>query len=400
MNDIRTRRVHPGVLALAVTSFAIGVAEFVVVGILPAIAGDLKVSLDRAGELVGLYALALAVGTPLVVLALARFPRKPVLLGLVAVFMAGNLLSAMSVDYASLLVGRVVTAVAHGSFFAIGATVAAALAPRDQASRAIAIMFSGLTLAMVIGVPLGSILGNGMGWRLPFFAVAALAALALMATAWWLPPMPAPRVGRMSAQLAALGQPSILAMMCVTILGFGSSFAAFTFITPILTGLTGFSSTAASVLLVVFGAATLVGNLAGGRFASSLGWQSALRLLFALLGATLAVIGLSLSHPLPMVVMLFIWGVLAFGMSPGVQAAMLETAERDAPQAVDFASGLNISSFNLGISLGETVGGALVAHGHLGLTPWAGVISVVAAQVPLAWMGARARRAGAIGGMA
>ncbi|GBQ86940.1 arabinose efflux permease [Gluconacetobacter johannae DSM 13595] len=400
MNDIRTRRVHPGVLALAVTSFAIGVAEFVVVGILPAIAGDLKVSLDRAGELVGLYALALAVGTPLVVLALARFPRKPVLLGLVAVFLAGNLLSAMSVDYASLLVGRMVTAVAHGSFFAIGATVAAGLAPRDQASRAIAIMFSGLTLAMVIGVPLGSILGNGMGWRLPFFAVAALAALALAATAWWLPSMPAPRVGRMSAQLAALGQPSILAMMCVTVLGFGSSFAAFTFITPILTGLTGFSSTTASVLLVVFGAATLVGNLAGGRFASSLGWQPALRLLFALLGAALAVIGLTLSYPLPMVVMLFIWGVLAFGMSPGVQAAMLETAERDAPQAVDFASGLNISSFNLGISLGETVGGALVAHGHLGLTPWAGVVSVVAAQAPLAWMGARARRAGAIGDMA
>ncbi|MBB2201077.1 MFS transporter [Gluconacetobacter tumulisoli] len=393
MTDNGTRRVHRGVLALAVTSFAIGVAEFVVVGILPAIADDLKVSLDRAGGLVGLYALALAVGTPLVVLTLARFPRKPVLLALVAVFLAGNLLSAMSVDYASLLIGRIVTAVAHGSFFAIGATVAAALAPRGQASRAIAIMFSGLTLAMVIGVPLGSVLGNGLGWRLPFFAVAGLAALALMATAWWLPPMPAPRVGRISTQLAALGQPSILAMMLVTILGFGSSFAAFTFITPILTGMTGFSPTMAGVLLVVFGAATLVGNLAGGRFAASLGWRPALRLLFALLGMVLAVIGLVLSHPLPMVVMLFAWGVLAFGMSPGVQAAMLETAERDAPQAVDFASGLNISSFNLGISLGETVGGMLVAHGHLGLTPWAGVIGVVAAQAPLAWIGGRARRA-------
>ncbi|ETK15211.1 major facilitator superfamily transporter [Pseudomonas sp. FH4] len=150
------QRIHPGVLALAVTAFAIGMAEFIVVGILPAIASDLDVPLARAGSLVGLYALALAIGTPLTVLALARLPRKPVLLTLIALFLGGNLLAALSTDYPSLLAGRVVTALAHGSFFAIGATVAASLAPKGQSSKAIAAMFAGLTLAMVVGVPLGS----------------------------------------------------------------------------------------------------------------------------------------------------------------------------------------------------------------------------------------------------
>lgn len=184
-----SRRVgtHPGLWALAIMAFAIGVAEFIVVGVLPAIASDLDVPLGHASSLVGLYALALAlaIGTPLFVLTLARMPRKPVLLALVAVFLVGNLLSALSESYAMLLAGRIVTAIAHGSFFAIGATVAARLVPEGQASRAIALMFAGLTLAMVIGVPLGSLIGNNMGWRLPFFGVAVLAALGWLATARW-----------------------------------------------------------------------------------------------------------------------------------------------------------------------------------------------------------------------
>ncbi|KAA8996903.1 MFS transporter [Affinibrenneria salicis] len=388
----RPRAIHPGVLALAVTAFAIGVAEFIVVGVLPSIAQDLGVPLARAGGLVGLYALALAIGTPIVVLALARLPRKPLLLGLVTVFMAGNLISALSTSYSMLLTGRIVTAVAHGSFFAIGATVAARLAPSGQASRAIALMFAGLTLAMVIGVPLGSLIGNGIGWRLPFFAVVALAALSLLATALWVPSLDTPAAGRALNQLTALFQPPILMMMAVTILGFGASFAAFTFITPILTGISGFSSNSASLLLIVFGVATLKGNLAGGRLAASLGWQSALRRMLALLLLTLIALALLMSWRLPMIAVLFIWGVLAFGMSPGFQAGMLATASRYTPGAVDFASALNISAFNLGITLGETVGSALVARDQMALTPWAGVALTIMAQAPLAWLARRDRK--------
>jgi MFS transporter, DHA1 family, inner membrane transport protein len=386
-------RTHAGIWALAVTAFAIGIAEFIVVGILPAIADHLGISLARAGSLVGLYAMSLAIGTPLLVLGLARFPRKPVLLVLISVFLVGNLLSALSDNYALLLAGRIVTAVAHGSFFAIGATVAARLAPTGQASRAIAVMFAGLTLAMVIGVPLGTLIGNGFGWQLPFFAVALLAALAWLATALWMPSLPAQPAGHAVTQLAALLQPPILAMLSITVLGFGASFAAFTFITPILTDITGFSIRNASLLLVVFGAATLVGNLAGGRWAASVGWPVALRRMLTGLSLTLVVLALFIPYRAPMVVLLFVWGLLAFGMSPSFQAGMLATAERWTPGALDFASALNISAFNLGITLGEMLGSAMVARGSMALTPWAGVGLALVAQLPLAWLARRSFRA-------
>jgi len=374
---------HPGVWALAVTAFAIGVAEFIVVGMLPAIAGDLAVSLARAGSLVGFYALALAVGAPMVVLALARLPRKPVLLGLVAVFLAGNLLSALAAGYEMLLAGRLLTAVAHGSFFAIGATVAARLAAQGQASRAIALMFAGLTLAMVIGVPLGSLIGNALGWRLPFFAVVGLAVPAWIAILRWIPAEPAPVTGPAIQPLLALVSPAILTMMSITTLGFGASFAAFTFITPILTEITGFSTQAANGLLVLFGIATLVGNVAGGRLAARQGWLRALRRL--LFGLLLVLEAMALVRPwkVAMIATLFVWGALAFGLSPGCQAGMLETAQRWTPRAVDFASALNISAFNLGISLGEALGSRLVEQGQLAMTPWVGVALALLAQLPL-----------------
>ncbi|MNV39406.1 Inner membrane transport protein YdhP [compost metagenome] len=381
-----THRTHAGIWALAITAFAIGVAEFIVVGVLQAIADDLSVSLARAGGLVGLYALALAVGTPVIVLLLARFPRKPVLLILVAVFLTGNLISAFSANYGVLLAGRVITAVAHGSFFAIGATVAARLASPGQASRAISLMFAGLTLAMVIGVPLGSAIGNVLGWRLPFFAVAFLAGIALLATAAWVPVLSAPAAGRPKAQLAALRNGPILAMMSITILGFGASFASFTFVTSILTTITGFTTSVASLMLVVFGMATLAGNLLGGRLAADIGWAGALRCIFLALSLTLIALAFLMPYQAPMAVLLFVWGALAFGMSPACQTGMLATAERWTPRAVDFASALNISAFNLGITLGETAGSAMVAREYMASTPWAGAVLVLLALVPLAWL--------------
>lgn len=379
-----------GVYSLAVSAFAIGVAEFIVVGILPAIAADLSIALPKAGGLVSLYALALALGTPLLVIALSRLPRKSVLAGLMAVFLAGNVVAAMSGSYAALLAGRIVTAVAHGAFFAIGATVAASLAPTGQAGRAIAVMFAGLTLAMVVGVPLGSFLGNLMGWRLPFFAVAALAALGLLAMLRWLPSNlqqgNGGKVGNVGTQLAALKSRPVLAMMALTTLGFGGTFAAFTFITPILTTLTGFSAGSASALLVVFGAATFAGNLAGGHLTSRHGWQRALRLMLPGLAATQVVLALVIDAPLPMVLMLFVWGVFAFGITPALQSGMLATAERYTPQAVDFASGLNISAFNLGISAGSMMGALLVSQQWMAQTPWAGAGAALLALLPLVWL--------------
>ena len=377
---------HGGVWALSVTAFAIGVAEFIVVGLLPAISSDLGVSLAQSGSLVGLYALALAVGTPVLVLALGKFPRKPVLIGLVAVFLTGNLLSAVASSYEWLLLGRMLTAVAHGSFFAVGAAVAARLAPAGQSSRAIATMFAGLTLAMVIGVPLGSLVGNALGWRLPFFAVAMLATIGLLATICWVPAQARQKTGSTMEQLSTLTRPTTLAMIAITVLGFGGSFAAFTFITPILIEVTGFSAETASLLLVVFGIATLLGNHAGGRLSSVIGWSAALKRM--LIGLCLVLIGVAAAMPYKtaMLPVLFLWGALAFGISPGLQAGMLKTAERWSPGAVDFASALNISAFNLGITLGQTLGSHFVAHELMTMTPWVGVVLVALAQWPLLWL--------------
>ncbi|HGH5399323.1 MFS transporter [Raoultella ornithinolytica] len=373
--------IHPGIWALAVTSFAIGVAEFIVVGVLPAIAQDLHVSLAAAGKLVGLYALALAIGTPLAVLGLARLARKTVLLSLITLFLAGNILSSLADSYPLLLAGR-----------AIGATVASRLAPPGQGGRAIALMFSGLTLAMVIGVPLGSLIGNSVGWRLPFYAVAGLTVIAWVATAIWVPRLAVPEAGKTVTQLAALLRPEILAMMAITVTGFGASFAAFTFITPILTDISGFSSQTASLLLIIFGIATLIGNQLGGKLTVTQGWTSALRRMLLLLAVTLILLAVALPWRLPVMVLLFLWGLLAFGMSPAFQAGMLSTAERWTPKAVDFASALNIAAFNLGITLGETLGSAVVAKGLMAMTPLAGVLLVTIAQLPLFWLSSRFTR--------
>lgn len=393
MGNTSRTGLHPGILTLAVTAFAIGVAEFIIVGILPSISAAFDISLASAGSLVGLYALALAIGTPFIVIGLGRFARKPVLLGLIAVFLVGNLISALAPNYPLLLLGRIITALAHGSFFAIGATVAASLAREGQASKAIAVMFAGLTLAMVIGVPLGSYLGNALGWRLPFYAVSLLALLALLATAAWLPRQAASHSGNAQAQLSALGSPAIWAMMAVTVLGFGASFSAFTFITPILTDITGFSATGASSLLLVFGVATMIGNLLGGRLSDSLGWERTLRLLFVALALVLAALALALPYKSLMVLTVFVWGIVAFGMTPAFQTGMLATARLHTPRAVDFASGLNISAFNLGITLGERAGSLLVESGQLALTPWAGAGAALLVHLPLAWLLWRRRQA-------
>ncbi|RQW19470.1 MFS transporter [Rhodobacteraceae bacterium CH30] len=383
-------KLAPGVYALSVSAFAIGVAEFIVVGILPALAQDLSVSTDTASNLVSLYALALAIGTPFIAALSARLPRKGLLITLMAIFMAGNLLAAISTSFAALLFGRVLTALAHGSFFAVGATVAAGMAPKGQAGRAISMMFAGLTLAMVVGVPLGSYLGNLMGWRLPFFAVAGLALAGIAAMAVLLPKdLPAGEGGRLVQQIRGAAHPAILAMMAVTILGFGASFAAFTFVTPLLTEVAGFSVTAANALLVVFGLATFAGNLAGGRLVGRMGWMGTLAGGLVLLALTLAALPAALLSPTATVLLLFVWGAAAFGLSPALQAGMLATAQRYTPAAVDFASGLNISAFNLGISLGTAAGAWLVAGGQLALTPYAGAAIAPLAVLPLLYLNRR-----------
>ena len=379
-------KLHPAIYLLSLTAFAIGVAEFVVVGVLNSIASDFAIPIEKAGSLVGLYALALAIGTPIVTLMLARFNKKRVLVGLISVFALGNLVSATAQSFEVLLAGRIVTAVAHGSFFAIGATVTSALAPKGAESKAIALIFAGLTLAMVIGVPLGSFIGNIAGWQWPFLAVFVLAIISLLATSFLLPAQAISPKSSVKTQLAALTNSRVLAMMLVTILGFGATFTAFTYITPIMVDITGFSEKTASVLLLVFGGATFIGNLAGGSASARFGWQKTLLGNLGALALMFVVLLSAMHQTWSMAPALFVWGLLAFSLSPSLQTGMLNIASTHTPKAVDFTSALNIAAFNFGIALGEYSGGSLVAIGKMPSTPVAGIVMVALALAPLMYL--------------
>jgi len=371
-----------GLFALAVSAFAIGTTEFVIVGLIPEMARDLGVSLTTAGLLVSLYALAITLGAPTVTALTGRLPRRGLAIGLMAIFTAGNLIAAFAPGYGLLLTGRIVTGIAHGVFFSIGATVATSLVEKSRSGQAVALMFAGLTVAMVVGVPLGAFIGQHLGWRAPFLVVAALGAVSVAGLMLFLPKEIAhtPPSGLMR-QLGLLGQPRLLALYLVTVFGFGASFTVFTYLSPLMMGVTGVSEETVSLALMLFGVATVIGNLAGGRLSDAMGRRGAMLLTLAGLIAALAAIPFTASHSVAMFANLFVWGVFAFGLSPIVQAGVVVVAEEVAPDAVGTASGFNIAAFNLGISAASFIGGLLVAGPGVLTTPWAAVAGAAVALV-------------------
>ncbi|MCQ4166211.1 MFS transporter [Tahibacter harae] len=380
-------------LALTIGAFAIGTTEFVIVGLIPTIAADLGVTLPSAGLLVSLYALGVAVGAPLLTALTGRLPRKTLLLALMLLFTAGNLLAWLAPGYAALVVARVLTGLAHGVFFSIGSTIATSLVPRERAASAIAIMFSGLTVALVTGVPLGTFLGQHFGWRATFLAVSALGLVSFIASLAFVPrglAQSAP--ASLLAQAQVLRRPRLLLVYAMTAVGYGGSFIAFTFLAPLLTEVTGFSAGAVSLVLLVYGVSVAVGNIWGGRLADRLGALAALQRIFLGLAAVLALYSLAAPHaPLALLVVL-LWGAVAFGNVPGLQVYVVQQVARQAPQAVDVASGLNIAAFNLGIAGGAWAGGLIVQRLGLVHTGWIGAIVVLGAFALTRWSAQLDRR--------
>ncbi len=344
--------------ALTLSAFAIGTTEFVIVGLVPTIAQDLGVSLPSAGLLVSLYAAGVAVGAPVLTALTGRFNRKWVLLGLMMLFIAGNLLAWQAPGYGSLITARILTGLAHGVFFSIGSTIATSLVAKDKEASAIAIMFTGLTVALVTGVPLGTWIGQTFGWRATFLVVSALGLLALIGSALLIPGnLKRSAPATLGQQLKVLTHPRLLLVYAITILGYGGTFTAFTFLAPILEQTTGFAPSMVSLIMLVYGASVAIGNLYGGRLADRLGPIPALTLIFAGLVAILLVLSVSAVHPVAAVLTILVWGAFAFGNVPGLQVYVVKLAERYVPEAVDVASGLNIAAFNIGIALGSVVGG-------------------------------------------
>ncbi|WP_447831775.1 MFS transporter [Aeromonas salmonicida] len=366
--------------ALTLSAFAIGTTEFVIVGLIPTIAEQLNVSLPSAGLLVSLYAMGVAIGAPLLTALTGKLPRKWLLVGLMALFTAGNLLAWQAPGYESLIVARVLTGLAHGVFFSVGSTIATGLVAKEKAASAIAIMFSGLTVALVTGVPLGTWIGQVFGWRETFLVVSLLGVIAMVGSLLLIPSnLPKGAASTIREQLAVLTKKPLLLVYAKTALGYGGAFTAFTFLAPILQQVSGFGAGAVSLILLVYGVSVAFGNIWGGKLADRLGPLPALKLLFGGLALVLLVLTFTAPHPVLAVLTVLVWGAFAFGNVPGLQVLVVQQAERHTPNAVDVASGLNIAAFNVGIALGSVVGGLVVEHLGLMHPPWIGALIVLLA---------------------
>jgi DHA1 family inner membrane transport protein len=349
------------VLALTAGAFGIGTTEFIIMGLLLQVAADMHVSTPVAGLLVSGYALGVVGGAPVITLATRRLPRKQVLLGLMAIFTLGNLACALAPTYPLLMAARVLTSLAHGAFFGVGSVVAAGLVPAERRASAIATMFAGLTIATLLGVPLGAAIGLQFGWRAVFVCVAVIGAVAIAALARFVPAETrhAEAAGLLAEELAVVARPQVQLGLLMTVLGFAGLFTVFTYIQPMLAEVTGFSPGAISAVLFVFGVGFCIGNFGGGKFADrslALALPGTLGLLLVvLLGLAAAIHGKA-----PAALFAGLMGAAAFATVAPLQLRVLEAA---GPSGQTLASSLNIAAFNLGNAIGAWVGGWTISHG-------------------------------------
>lgn len=346
--------------ALAAGAFGIGVTEFVIMGLLLEVSRDLGVSVAAAGMLISGYALGVVVGAPILTVFTARWNRKPVLIGLMAIFIIGNAACALAPTYGLLMAARVLTALTHGTYFGVGSVFAAGLVGKDRRASAIAIMFTGLTLANILGVPAGTWLGQQFGWRMTFWAVTAIGVLASVTLILLVPSdrsPPAP--SNWKADLKAVSRTPVLLGFLTTVLGFAGVFALFTYIAPLLTQVSGFADRAVSPILLVFGGGLVAGNLLGGKLAD-IRLKTALIGSMAALAVVLAFMTIGFQNPIAAIALTGLLGAAGFATVPPLQSWVLSKAI-DAGESL--ASSLNIAAFNLGNALGAWAGGVVISQG-------------------------------------
>ncbi|MFD7526200.1 MFS transporter [Streptomyces sp. NPDC059849] len=375
-------------LALAIGAFGIGTTEFVIMGLLPEVAADFQVSIPTAGFLVTGYALGVVLGAPLMTALGTRVTRKRMLVLLMGLFVLGNVVSAVAPIFGVMLVGRVIASLAHGAFFGIGTVVAADLVAPQKRAGAIAMMFTGLTVANLVGVPLGTYIGQSVGWRTTFFVVAAIGVVGLLGVARLVPEQPRNEGVRLRDELAAFRNVQVLLAMGMTVLGFGGVFAAITYITPMMTEVAGYSASSVTWLLVLLGLGMVGGNLLGGKFAD----RRLMPLLYVSLGAlsvVLALFTLTAHNKIAAAVTIVLIGGLGFATVPPLQKRVLDQAAG----APTLASAANIGAFNLGNALSAWLGGIVIAAG-LGYTApnWVGAALAASALALAIVSGALERR--------
>ncbi|MBR29384.1 MFS transporter, DHA1 family, inner membrane transport protein [Albimonas donghaensis] len=371
------------ILSLAVGAFGIGVTEFSPMGMLPAIAEGVDASIPRAGQLITGYAAGVMIGAPLMTLSTTRMPRNLLLVGLMGIFTLGNLLSALAPDFATLLGARVLTSLNHGAFFGVGSVVAAGIAAPGRQASAVAAMFTGLSLANVIGVPAAAWAGAEIGWRWVFLAIALIGVAAMVSLALALPRGRVTEVVNMRAELSALRRPAVLAALGVTALQASAMFVVLTYFAPLLIAEAGASPEFVSAMLVVFGVGLTFGNWVGGRAGDRSADRAVAAALVALI-AMLLILPLTLGWAPAAAVATFLWGAVTFALVSPLQIRVMGAAQG----APNLAASMNIGAFNLGNAIGAGVGGAVLALGF-GYAALPAVGAVLAAAALALLLGSR-----------
>ncbi|MBE1446742.1 MFS transporter [Paenibacillus sp. OAS669] len=379
------RRSTLALLALAISAFAIGTTEFISVGLLPLIAQDLQISITTSGLTVTLYALGVTFGAPILTSLTSGLSRKTLLIWIMIVFITGNAIAATASGIGVLLAARVITAFSHGVFMSIGSTIAADLVPENRRASAISIMFSGLTVATVTGVPLGTFLGQQLGWRAAFIAIAAVGLAALLANVVLVPSSLRPGTKtRLQEQIKIITHGRLLLAFAITALGYGGTFVVFTYLSPLLHEITGFPESTVALLLLLYGIAIAIGNVIGGKAANRKP-ISALFYMFILQFVVLAALTFTAPYKAAGLLTIFLMGLLAFMNVPGLQVYVVMLAERFVPKAIDVASAVNIAAFNAGIAIGAYLGSVVVNQLGLIHTPWVGAVMVFGAIILTGW---------------
>jgi len=376
METTETRKSNLALLALAISAFAIGTTEFISVGLLPLIARDFNISVTTSGLTVTLYALGVTFGAPVLTSITSSVSRKTLLLWIMLVFIAGNLIAMTAGGIAILLVARVISALAHGVFMSIGSTIAADLVPEHRRASAISIMFSGLTIATVTGVPLGTFLGQQFGWRIAFAAIVAVGIVALIANGILVSSNL--RQGTKTPireQVKLITNGRLLLAFSITALGYGGTFVVFTYLSPLLHDITGLGDNTIAVILLLYGIAIAIGNMIGGK-ASNRRPITALFYMFAVQAVVLLLLMFTLPYKTAGLITVFFMGLFAFMNVPGLQVYVVMLAERFAPNAKDVASAVNIAAFNAGIAIGAYLGGRVTESVGLIHTTWVGALMV------------------------
>jgi len=379
-------------LALAVSAFAIGTTEFISVGLLPMIAEDLSIPVTTAGLTVSLYALGVTFGAPVLTSLTSKIPRKTLLLLIMLVFIAGNGLAAISSSISVLLIARIISALSHGIFMSIGSTIAADLVPEDRRASAISIMFSGLTVATVTGVPFGTYLGQELGWRAAFVVIVVIGVIAFIATSILIPSTL--RKGTKTTfrdQFKLVTNGRLLLVFMITALGYGGTFVVFTYLSPLLQDITGFKEGTVAAILLVYGITIAIGNMIGGKL-SNKNPINALFYMFIVQAVILFILFYTAPYKIVGLITILLMGLFAFMNVPGLQVYVVMLAERFVPSAVDVASAINIAAFNAGIAMGSYIGGLITDSIGLIHTSWIGALMVLLAVILTAFSRAFERK--------